>query len=99
MTATNSGGVARNVSPAPPLDIASSTNTTPIVVTTSRPHELCDGGRVSLSGHEGNIAANGIWPIVCRTDLAFELIGSVGNGEGGATGTVQSLTPLRRVVR
>lgn len=75
--------------------ISSSTNTTPIVMVTSVPHGLQDGGIVRVINHATNTAANGFWQVVVTSNVAFELhnpvtgANSVGNGVGGATGTVQ----------
>lgn len=68
--------------------IASSTNATPIAVTTSVAHGYSTGDRVSITGHLVNTAANGVWTITVTSTTAFTLTGSVGNGVGAATGTV-----------
>ena len=69
--------------------IASSTNATPIVVTTSANHGYANGDTVYITGHTTNTNANGMWEIANKTDTTFELIGSTGNGVGGASGTVR----------
>lgn len=72
----------------PIRSIASSTNATPIAVTTSAAHGYATGDRVSIAGHLVNTAANGVWTITVTSTTAFTLDGSVGNGVGVATGTV-----------
>src|SRR6266487_2944079 len=72
--------------------ISSSTNATPIVVTTVT-HNLSNGDLVSITGHTVNTAANGIWKIAGVTGTTFQLTNPVGganttgNGVGGATGS------------
>lgn len=84
--------------PMPPaaVNIDDSTNTTPIVITTSSAHGLQTGVVVIINGHLVNTAANGAWRAHVLTSTTFRLINfdgtdSVGNGDGGATGTSQSL--------
>ena len=72
--------------------IVSSTNATPIVVTTTT-HNLSNGDLVSITGHTTNTAANGIWKVAGVAATTFQLTNpvdgtnSVGNGVGGATGS------------
>lgn len=78
--------------------ITSSTNATPIVVT-STAHGLTNGDIVSITGHLVNTAANGIWQIGSVAANTFALLdpitggNSVGNGVGGATGRAVCLGP------
>ena len=67
--------------------ITSSTNATPIVVTTPT-HGWSNGDHVTIVDHLVNTAANGHWVLANKTATTFELTGSVGNGIGGATGSV-----------
>ncbi len=97
MTAPVYNGNAANISPAAPVNIASSTNATPIIFQTSAPHGLLDGQDVNVQGHQVNTAGNGIWQIGVTDSTHFKALGSVGNGVGAATGTVQSLTPTAGV--
>ncbi len=85
--ATITAGLVRN-SNAAPINIVSSTNATPIVVTTAI-NTLQDGDIVEIAGHLVNTAAVGVWKVNQLTTTTFELVGSVGVGVGGATGTVQ----------
>jgi hypothetical protein len=68
--------------------IASSTNATPIVITTPSAHGFSTSDTVYIVGHTTNTAANGTWVITVLSSTTFSLTGSVGNGVGGATGTV-----------
>lgn len=72
------------------VNIASSTNATPIVVTTATPHLRVDGDVVTIASHLVNTAANGTWKVDVLSSTTFSLIGSIGVGVGGATGTVQA---------
>ena len=71
--------------------ITSSTNATPIVVTTSTAHGFTNGDLVFIDGHATNTAANGFWVITAASGSVFSLTtpagtNAVGNGVGGATG-------------
>lgn len=66
--------------------IASSTNATPIVITTSAAHGFNTGDTVLIEGHSTNTNANGLWVITVTSTTTFQLNGSSGNGVGGATG-------------
>lgn len=72
------------------INIASSTNATPIVVTTATNHgfSAAGGDTVEVEGHLVNTAANGVSQITWLSPTTFSLNGSVGNGVGGATGYV-----------
>lgn len=86
--------------------ISSSTNATPIVLTTAAAHGLLEGDRVLVVNHETNTAANGRWYVhyVDATHVALYsawaagavATASVGNGVGGATGTTTYLGLLPR---
>lgn len=79
--------------------IASSTNATPIVITTAVAHGFTTGDIVSITGHVTNTAANGIWAITAASASVFSLTdpitggNAVGNGVGGATGRAVNLGP------
>lgn len=79
---TTTGAQASNV------NISSSTNATPIVVTSSGNHGLFDGQTVIIANHTTNTNANGTWLIHVLSATTFSLNTSVGNGVGGATGTI-----------
>jgi hypothetical protein len=87
-------GVAGNISANLPaaLAIASSTNASPIAVTTSVNHGLTTGDEVVVYQHQTNTAANGTWVAVVTGAKTLTLTGSTGNGVGGATGSLQSFS-------
>ena len=79
---------------AAPRAIASSTNASPIVVTTAAPHGYATGQKVAIIGHLVNTNANGFWEITVTGASTFQLtkntvtnLISSGNGVGIATGT------------
>jgi hypothetical protein len=86
--------------PASAPTIASSTDASPIVITTAAAHGLTDGDAVWIIGHAANVTANGVRIARVRTPTTFALltpstrtnIAGAGAGAGGATGTV---VPLR----
>ena len=75
--------------------IGSSTNTTPIVVTTTALHGFATGDTVEITAHD-QTAANGLWQITVGTTSTFSLDGSTPSGVGTATGIVQdyAVNPL-----
>lgn len=85
-------GLVSNITVPSTVNISSSTNASPIVVTTATNHGLETGDYASIVGHLVNTAANGIWPVTVLSNTTFELDGSTGNGVGAGTGTVQSLS-------
>ncbi len=68
--------------------IASSTNASPIEITTSGAHGLSTGDKVTINGHTTNTSANGSWTIIKVDATKFTLTDSVGVGIGGASGCV-----------
>lgn len=60
--------------------ISTASNGNPINVTTSTPHGLVTGQIVTIIGVNGNINANGTWPITVTGSFNFTLNGSVGSG-------------------
>jgi hypothetical protein len=78
--------------------ITSSTNATPIVVT-STAHGFTNGDIVVITAHVTNTAANGVWAIAGVAANTFQLTDPVtgtnvvGNGVGGATGRAVCLGP------
>ena len=68
--------------------ITSSTNATPIAITCTS-HGYSTGDTVVINSHTTNTNANGTWEITSTGANTFTLDGSVGNGVGGATGTVR----------
>ncbi len=72
--------------------ISSTTNASPIVVTTTGAHGYSTGDIVVIGGHATNTAANGTWKITAASGSVFSLttlldgVNSTGNGVGAATG-------------
>ena len=79
--------------------VLSSTDATPIVITTSAAHGLNDGDQIVLWNHQVNVNANGRWVANVTSPTTFRLLvpytraNSVGSGAGagGATGNVAGL--------
>lgn len=76
------------------INIASSTNATPIVITTATAHGLTTGDYVTVASHTTNTNANGVW-LVGTTPSAteFQILqmdgsNTTGNGVGGASGNI-----------
>jgi hypothetical protein len=84
-------GLAANITKPSPVAITSSTNATPIVVTTTGVHGCSPDDHVAIYSHLVNTAANGVWRVLTPTATTLTLVTSVGNGVGGATGFAQSL--------
>lgn len=75
------------------LSIASSTNATPIVITSAAAaHGVVTGGTVIITNHATNTNANGVWTVTQLGPTTFSLDGSVGNGVGGYTGGYRKFT-------
>lgn len=77
---------------APLVSISSSTNATPIAITTSTAHGYSTGDTVFIYDHATNTNANGTWEITVTGSTTFTLTGSTGNGVGGASGTSRRAT-------
>lgn len=80
------------------VSISSSTDATPIVVTTSSNHGFNNGDYVRVYNHSTNTTANGTWKVANKTLNTFELTepetgaNSVGAGGGaGSGGTVRQI--------
>lgn len=73
------------------INISSSTNASPIEITTSGSHGLSTGDVVQIINHTTNTTANGAWSITYVSSTKFTLDGSVGVGVGGTSGTVQKV--------
>ena len=87
---TQYNGQAANITVPSYVSIESSTNTSPIVLTTFV-HSLTTGDTVNVYGHATNTAANGTWTVIVLSTTTLSLTGSTGNGVGTASGAVQSL--------
>jgi hypothetical protein len=89
---SNYNGVATALAALLPTakTIASSTNTAPIVITTSAPHGCETGDSIEVFSHLVNTNANGQWEVVVTGATTLKLVGSTGNGVGGATGSIHN---------
>lgn len=73
--------------------ISSSTNATPIVITTSAAHGLVTGDYVNIVNHTVNTNANGVWKVgTVGSSTTFQILqmdgtNTTGNGIGGPSGT------------
>lgn len=82
------------------INIASSTNATPIVITTATAHGLTAGDYVTVASHTTNTNANGVWKVgTTPSATEFQILqmdgsNTTGNGVGGATGTVTKANNL-----
>lgn len=94
-SATWTGGGRPNA-----INISSSTNATPIVITTSSAHGLVTGDYVMITGHSTNTNANGVWKVgTTPTGTSFQILqidgtNTTGNGVGGATGNITNADNL-----
>lgn len=68
--------------------VSGATNATPIVVTTSGAHGLATDALVTINGVQGNITANGTFPITVLSPTTFSLNGSQGTAVYTTGGTV-----------
>lgn len=86
--------------------IVSSTNATPIVITLSDANWTAMapavGDTIIVNGHTTNTKANGVWELSAVSDAANTITlvnadgsNSVGNGVGGASGTVRKINNCR----
>jgi len=94
---TQYNGIADNERLHSTFSISSSTNTAPIQITTTTPHDLTEGDRVLVTGHATNTAANGLWAVHVVDASNVQLYqtyggtASTGNGIGGASGTIRGI--------
>lgn len=86
---------------APVRAIDSSTDATPIVVTTSAAHGLSTNDLVMIYGHGTNIAANGLYRVTVVTNTTFSLqdkdSGDDIAGSGGGAGSGGVVTPAPKI--
>lgn len=86
-------GLASNITFPSALTVTAATNATPIAITTSTPHLLVTGDQVTITGVQGNTAANGANRTVTVTGAStFTINGSAGSGAYTSGGSVQPLT-------
>lgn len=72
-------------------DIESSTNASPIVITTKTPHTITTSDYAKVVNHDTNNAANAVWAVSAVTDDTLTLTSSNGNGVGNNIGKVIKL--------
>lgn len=78
--------------------ISSSTNASPIVITTSSTMSslgISNGDTITITGHTTNTNANGTWEVSNVSGSTCSLVGSSGNGIGGATGVLRKASNQR----
>jgi hypothetical protein len=73
-----------------PVNIASSTNVNPSVITTAVVHGLTTGDVVEIAGHLVNTNINGVWVATVITTTTFS-VPNAANGVGTATGTIMKM--------
>lgn len=81
--------------------ISSSTNASPIVITCSNTMAslgISNGDTVIITGHTTNTNANGTWEVANVSGSTFSLVGSTGNGVGGATGSLRKASNQRVIL-
>ncbi len=78
------------IAPTAKINISSSTNASPIVVTTSSAHGVQPGDMVAIAGHDNN-GANGYAIAFSVTSTTVTLTGTTGTSVGTATGTLRRL--------
>jgi len=76
---------------AAPVAILSSTNASPIILTVAS-HTAKSGDAYSVTQHATNSAANGLGVVGAVTPTTIALLGTTGNGVGGATGQIQVIS-------
>lgn len=81
-----------------PLLPSSSTDATPIVMTTAAAHGLSTGDRVAIYAHETNTNANGTWTITKTAADGFSLDGSTATGGGAGINTGVWSTPPSKII-
>ena len=80
--------------------ITSSTNATPIVITTTAAHGLVTGDYVTITGHATNTNANGVWLVgTTPTGTTFQILQINGaNTTGNGAGTGGTVTNVGNVM-
>jgi len=62
----------------------------PIVITTSAPHNFLNGSALTITGVEGNTSANGSWVAIVLGPTTVALTATTGNADYTSGGTVQA---------
>lgn len=76
------------VSPLAGIAVSAATNASPISITTTTPHGFSTGAAVTISGVNGNAAANGSWTVTVTDSTHLTLDGSTGSGNYTSGGTM-----------
>lgn len=101
-TAPTSIGNATWTGPSRPasISISSSTNATPIVITTSTAHGFVTGDYVSVAAHLTNTNATGIWKVgTVPTSTSFQILQINGsNTTGNGVGSGGNVTKINNVM-
>jgi hypothetical protein len=71
------------------LPVGYASNSSPISIGTANPHGLSTGRQVTISGVQGNTAANGAFTITVTDSTHFTLNGTSGNGDYTLGGSIQ----------
>ena len=71
--------------------VTGASNTSGIQITAAAPNGLSTGDQVTITGVQGNTAANGTWTITVINSTTFQLNGATGNGAYTSGGTWASL--------
>lgn len=69
-------------------NVTAATNATPIAITALAAHGLATGALVTIAGVQGNVAANGTFPVTVTGSTTFTLSGSEGSGAYTSGGTI-----------
>lgn len=85
---TNFGAFTLTTEEVTSRTVTAATNASPIQITTSVANALVTGQTITISGVQGNTAANGTWTITVINNQNFTLNGSTGNGTYTSGGTV-----------
>lgn len=99
MSGQKYGGQPGNIATIAAVNIASSTATNPIQITTSTPHGLTTGDWVDVYGHTVNLPANCLntqITLVSSTQFTVPINGT-GSTAGGATGVVAPLAYTQNI--
>lgn len=62
--------------------VSTASNTSPVVITTTAPHGLTNGTRVTIAGVTGSTTANGTFTVQNAGASTFELAGTSAGGAG-----------------
>lgn len=84
------GGMANTMSVSYSISNTTGAGVSPIVITTTSTHSLASNQQVTISGVNGNTAANGTFQITVISSTTFSLNSTTGNGAYTGGGTVNT---------